>query len=134
MIDAYVDGRPIPSSSSVFTSDASVYRGGGCVKCCSGRTSSIRSSCSAVSSGSIVSASSSGPSSRPSKYTRRNPSKISVWPVARSPYVAGASDPFIDGATASMSHAHLVEAGVGHLRRHRPLPDHRVQAELVAVE
>ena len=36
MIDAYVEGRPIPSSSSVLTSEASVNRGGGCVKCCSG--------------------------------------------------------------------------------------------------
>ncbi len=85
IVDAYVDGRPMPSSSIVFTSEASVKRGGGCVKCCSGRTSSMRSACSAVSSGSMDSASSSGASSRPSKYTRRNPSKISVCPVARSP-------------------------------------------------
>ena len=38
MIDAYVDGRPMPLSSSSLTSDASENRGGGCVKCCSGRT------------------------------------------------------------------------------------------------
>ena len=30
--------------------------------------------------------------------------------------------------------AHLVEAGLGHLGGHRALPDHRVQAELIAVE
>ena len=29
MIDAHVDGRPIPLSSNTFTNDASVYRGGG---------------------------------------------------------------------------------------------------------
>ena len=33
-VGAYVDGRPIPSSSSVLTKDASVKRGGGLVKCC----------------------------------------------------------------------------------------------------
>ena len=38
MIAAYVDGRPMPRSSSSLTSDASENRGGGCVKCCSGRT------------------------------------------------------------------------------------------------
>ncbi len=31
-------GRPIPCSSSDFTSAASVKRGGGWVKCCSGRS------------------------------------------------------------------------------------------------
>ena len=31
MIDAYVDGRPMPSSSSRLTSEASVYRAGGWV-------------------------------------------------------------------------------------------------------
>src|ERR1700752_1912202 len=36
MIEAYVEGRPIPSSSSSFTSVASLNRGGGSVKCCSG--------------------------------------------------------------------------------------------------
>ena len=32
MIEAYVDGRPMPRSSSAFTSVASVYRGGGVVE------------------------------------------------------------------------------------------------------
>ena len=36
---AYVLGRPIPFSSSSFTSVASVKQGGGCVKCCSGLSS-----------------------------------------------------------------------------------------------
>ncbi len=31
MIEAYVDGRPMPSSSIALTSDASVYRAGGWV-------------------------------------------------------------------------------------------------------
>ena len=35
-IAAYVEGRPIPFSSSAFTKVASVKRGGGSVKCCSG--------------------------------------------------------------------------------------------------
>ena len=33
MIEAHVEGRPIPFSSSNFTNDASVYRGGGEVEC-----------------------------------------------------------------------------------------------------
>ena len=36
MIDAYVDGRPMPSRSSSFTRLASEKRGGGSVKCCDG--------------------------------------------------------------------------------------------------
>ena len=42
MIGAYVDGRPMPFSSSAFTSVASVKRGGGSVKCWSGVTCSRR--------------------------------------------------------------------------------------------
>ena len=33
MVGAYVDGRPMPRSSSALISDASVYRGGGLVVC-----------------------------------------------------------------------------------------------------
>ncbi len=33
MMDAHVDGRPIPLNSSSFTNVASVYRGGGEVVC-----------------------------------------------------------------------------------------------------
>jgi hypothetical protein len=36
MMGAYVDGRPTPASSNAFTMLASVYRGGGLVKCCHG--------------------------------------------------------------------------------------------------
>ena len=35
IIFAYVEGLPMPYSSSVLTRLASEYRGGGCVKCCS---------------------------------------------------------------------------------------------------
>ena len=35
---AYVDGRPMPYSSSAFTSEASEKRGGGSVKCWSATT------------------------------------------------------------------------------------------------
>ena len=38
---AYVDGRPMPSSSNFLTNVASEYLGGGCVKCCSSINSSI---------------------------------------------------------------------------------------------
>ena len=46
----------------------------------------------------MASASSSGASSRPSKYTRRKPSNFIVWPVARSMYAGPSS-----GAAAPMS-------------------------------
>ena len=38
---AYVEGLPIPNSSSFFTRLASEYLGGGCVKCCSSINSFI---------------------------------------------------------------------------------------------
>ena len=38
---AYVEGLPIPNSSSFFTKLASEYLGGGCVKCCSSISSLI---------------------------------------------------------------------------------------------
>jgi hypothetical protein len=38
---AYVEGRPIPNSSSFLTKLASEYLGGGCVKCCSSIKASI---------------------------------------------------------------------------------------------
>ena len=43
MIGAYVLGRPMPSFSRALTSEASVYRAGGLVKCCSGRMSTVAS-------------------------------------------------------------------------------------------
>src|SRR6266480_4017107 len=72
IVGAYVDGRPIPNSSSVFTSDASVKRGGGCVKCCD--ASSPRSLSASPSCTSGSGAISFSGSSLDSKYTRRNPS------------------------------------------------------------
>ena len=60
MIAAYVEGRPIPRSSSSFTSEASLNRGGGSVKCCSGFRLFSVSFWPSVSSGSLcLSASSS---------------------------------------------------------------------------
>ena len=41
IILAYVEGLPIPSSSSFLTKLASEYLGGGCVKCCSSKKDSI---------------------------------------------------------------------------------------------
>ena len=52
IIDAYVEGLPIPFSSSSFIKLASVNLGGGFVKCCSGEIDSkIRSSPSLISDG-----------------------------------------------------------------------------------
>jgi len=85
---AYVEGRPIPYSSRVRTKVASVKRGGGWVKCCSGisclsccgnpslRPAGIRaSSSSAVLSSSLA-----------SSYTARKPRNLTVEPEARSKY------------------------------------------------
>src|SRR6266436_2477583 len=52
MIEAYVEGRPMPSSSSSFTSVASLNRGGGSVKCWSGRILSKRRVCPSTTCGS----------------------------------------------------------------------------------
>ena len=41
MIEAQVDGRPIRSSSSFLTNDASVYRAGGVVVCPTGVIDSV---------------------------------------------------------------------------------------------
>ena len=56
IILAYVEGLPIPSSSSFFTKLASEYLGGGCVKCCSSLNSFI-SIIPLFTSGSILSSS-----------------------------------------------------------------------------
>ena len=81
IVGAYVDGRPIPCSSSVFTSDASVKRAGGCVKCCdASRPRSLSSSPAATSGSGEISFSG---SSLDSKYARRNPSKRTFRPFAR---------------------------------------------------
>ena len=131
MIDAYVDGRPIPSSSSVFTSDASENRGGGWVKCCSGRTSSMRSTCSTVSSGKrrlgvgidLVVAPFLIDADEPVEHERLARGAKSVSDIAgRVPGERLDVDP------------HLVEAGVGDLRRDGPLPDQAIQPQLVVIE
>lgn len=44
-VGAYVEGRPMPSSSSALMREASVYRGGGRVKCCAGCTSCVLTAC-----------------------------------------------------------------------------------------
>ena len=52
-IVAYVLGRPMPSFSSVLTSDASLYRGGGWVKCWLAIRPSLSSVCPSASGGRI---------------------------------------------------------------------------------
>src|SRR6516225_7893787 len=74
IIDAYVDGLPIPSSSSSFTSVASVYLGGGSVKCCSGRIDSSFSTCPSVTRGSALPS----PSSSFSSSSRSAPT-AGIW-------------------------------------------------------
>ncbi|MNN57910.1 hypothetical protein D3C81_1729250 [compost metagenome] len=80
-VGAYVLGRPIPSSSSVLTRRASVYRGGGWVKCCLGSMSCFTKSSPAFSGGKNFS-SSVVPSSLPSTYTFMNPGKETLEPTA----------------------------------------------------
>src|SRR5207237_1235798 len=105
IVGAYVDGRPIPNSSSVLTSDASVKRGGGCVKCCDASSPSSFSASPGWTSGS--GAISFSGSSLDSKYARRNPSKRTRRPLAR---VRGPE--FLrDDLTR------LVERALGHVKR-----------------
>ena len=73
--------------------DASVKRGGGCVKCCLGSSPSNPSRSPSSSTGMALSASSSGaasPSSRLSVYTAVKPLNFMVWPWARKSAVAAA--------------------------------------------
>ena len=86
MIDDACDGRPPDaSSSSVLTSDASEKRGGGCVKCCSGRTSRQRQG---LLGGELREPCSRRPRRRRRRAPRHTrggcPSKIIVRPLARS--------------------------------------------------
>ncbi len=83
-IEAYVDGRPTPSSSSRLIKLASVNRAGGAVLWPLGSSSSAVRVSPAASSGSRRSRSSSSASgsSLPSTYARRNPGKVITLPVA----------------------------------------------------
>ena len=58
MILAYVEGRPMPSSSSFLTKLASEYLGGGSVKCCLSIILSIFTVSLSLTSGKILSSSS----------------------------------------------------------------------------
>ena len=82
----YVDGRPMPFSSSALTSVASVYRGGGCVKFCFVSRSTRRSTSPAFIGGRALSScfSSSSSSAATSPKTARKPANFSTSPEARS--------------------------------------------------
>ncbi len=108
MIDEYVDGRPMPSSSIALTSDASVYRAGGWVVC------PIASSASAL--------------QRLVLGQRRQPALgvlgLGVFVVGRldvGPQEAGVGD----GLAARAEVAFLAR------RRHRPDPDRHRRADRV---
>ncbi len=94
-IEAYVDGRPMPRSSSALTSDGSVYRAGGCVVCPFGSSSTASTRWPWTSRGSRRSASSASPasSSTASTYARRKPGKLIVLPDA--PNSATSPDPAV---------------------------------------
>src|SRR5437763_17217720 len=84
-IEAYVDGRPMPSSSSALTRLASVYRGGGLVLCPSGESSAALIAWSWLRRGRRDSASSATPpasESTDSTYALRKPAKVIVRPDA----------------------------------------------------
>src|SRR5476649_1656780 len=97
----YVDGRQMRFSSSDLTSDASLNRGGGSVKCCLGSTDFLSSSSSCARRGKIgrafaalplVGAASAAPlvgavSSWPSSYTAVKPANLSTLPLARKVYL-----------------------------------------------
>ena len=128
MIAAYVDGRPIPRSSSALTSVASVNRAGGLVACPSASSERACSSCPTCSAGRRRSSSSSLGSSLPSSYALRKPGNVITVPEAAN----SASVP-VRGRRAEPDR-HRLPARVLHLRRDRPLPDQVVQRVLVARE
>ena len=125
MIAAYVDGRPMPRSSSAFTSVASVYRDGGEVEWPSGSRRDASSASPSASFG----------RSRSSSSGRRLVAALLVGEqeaaerdhgagrreLGRAPVARGAGDAHRDGLAAR----------VRHLRGDRPLPDQVVDVELV---
>ncbi len=82
-IGAYVDGRPMPFSSSVLIRLASVYLGGGAVKCCSPSAFVLSTVCPLWSAGRRGSSSLSCFFSFTVRSTV-NPSNNTCVPVARS--------------------------------------------------
>ena len=92
MILAYVEGRPIPNSSSFLTRLASEYLGGGSVKCCSSIILLIFTVSLFFTSGKILSA-----SSLLSKlsYSFKNPSNFKTDPEALNLIVSSFDDKII---------------------------------------
>src|SRR5208282_384228 len=90
----------MPRSSSSFTSEASLKRGGGSVKCCSGSSDFSVSFCPASSGGSLCLSSSSSSSllSLDSSYNLRKPSNFITDPVTRN---QNTSLPDLPGSPAS---------------------------------
>ncbi len=82
IVGAYVEGRPIPSSSILRTSAASVYLGGRCVNRSVAVVSCMASTSPSFMGGSIPSSFSPFSSSVPSKYTRKKPSNLITSPFA----------------------------------------------------
>jgi len=84
MIDAYVLGRPMPSSSSFRVRAASLYRVGGCVLWPFGSSSThVRLSPTATAGNKVSrSANSASGSSDPSTYARRYPGNSTERPPA----------------------------------------------------
>jgi hypothetical protein len=84
-IEAYVEGRPMPSSSSFLTRLASVYRGGGDVSWPFATGSDGVSAWPSASCGRRSSSlSASRSSSRPSSYAARKPRTVMTVPLAEN--------------------------------------------------
>ena len=81
IVGAYVEGLPIPNSSSCFTKDASVNLYGGLVKRCVALIK-LYPRCSPIFKLGNIPAFSSSSLSFPSKYTFRKPSKFIISPFA----------------------------------------------------
>src|SRR5688500_17078386 len=84
MIDAYVDGRPMPDYSIAVTRVAAEYGGGGSVQCCALRTSFERRRARAATAGRMRSRSSVPDSSSPFWYTAMKPGLTPTEPVGRN--------------------------------------------------
>ena len=121
IVAAYVDGRPIPCSSSALMSVASVKRGGGSVKCWVGVTSSTVVAAPSARSGSRALASSSSSADgvvAALGVDAEKPSKRTL--VARRPQLVA--------AVGELDRRRL-ELLRRHLRRERALPDQPVEAQ-----
>ncbi len=119
----------MPRSSSSFTSEASLKRGGGSVKCCSGSSDFSVSFCPASSGGSLCLSSSSSSSLTVLGLF------VDLEEAVELQHRSGDSEPENFGAGPGINvDRSLVEDGRVHLRSDEALPDQLVNLEFVFLQ